>query len=198
MAVCKSLFILSLRGKIVPFIRCTLFTYLHTVMLREILCNMMRKMRGLHGRTEVFSALTEDKRFSNANCPQRRVKQKAHVYKHVTIYLLLRVTKACVYSSMCKCCNICKAHIFTAHADKIPVQLSSGEASPATTRSTKPPWKDFEGKSRFVTSSDNITSLYTDWAKILKEECLINNSLGNSRQCQEPILNHSHTIRVKF
>lgn len=84
------------------------------------------KNEGLHARTDIFSALTGDKRFSNANRPQRQVKQKAHVYKHATIFFcfcgLLRHVFIPAYVNVGIFASL-KAHIYTANADKIPVQL---------------------------------------------------------------------------
>lgn len=76
MTVCQSLFILFLCGNCSPHLVhiIHIFTYSHAE--RETVCNLVRKMRSPYGRTDIFSALTEDKQFSNENPAQRIVGTK--------------------------------------------------------------------------------------------------------------------------
>lgn len=50
----------------------------------------MSKIRGLNGRADIFSAVTEEKQFLNANRMQRRPEKKRNVYKRGTLLWVIK------------------------------------------------------------------------------------------------------------
>lgn len=126
MAVCKSLFILSLCSKIVPFIWCTLFTYLHRVMLRERFCATWWEKWGFACKDWHFLCFDRGQTVLECKSPAKtsetkgtRVQTCNHFFcfcgllRHVFIPAYVNVG---IFASL-------KGNIYTANADKIPVQL---------------------------------------------------------------------------
>lgn len=156
MAVCKSLFILSLHGKVVPFIWCTLFSYLHTVMLGERFCDTWWEKWGVCVEGLTFSLLCLRTNGSRMPIARKYKWNKRHTCRKMQWFscfcgLLRHVfILACVNVGIFASLRL----IFTLHTrTEFLCNCPVVRPSPATTCST--------------------TSLYSDWAKILKEECLI-------------------------